>query len=101
MTIRVETDSFGELNVPADKYWGAQTQRSLKNFPIGWENNRSLSSGHWVQSSRRRLQSTCSRKTQPELGDAIVQAASEVYAGKFDDHFHSSSGKRVPVLNQI
>ena len=35
--IRVETDSFGPLDVPADKYWGAQTQRSIMNFPIGWE----------------------------------------------------------------
>ncbi|WP_255357370.1 lyase family protein, partial [Falsirhodobacter sp. alg1] len=32
-----ETDSFGPLEVPADKYWGAQTQRSIQNFPIGWE----------------------------------------------------------------
>ena len=34
---RTETDSFGPLEVPADKYWGAQTQRSIINFPIGWE----------------------------------------------------------------
>ena len=34
---RTETDSFGPLEVPADKYWGAQTQRSIMNFPIGWE----------------------------------------------------------------
>ena len=34
---RTETDSFGPLKVPSDKYWGAQTQRSLMNFPIGWE----------------------------------------------------------------
>ena len=34
---RSETDSFGPLEVPADKYWGAQTQRSIQNFPIGWE----------------------------------------------------------------
>ena len=34
---RTESDSFGPLNVPANKYWGAQTQRSLMNFPIGWE----------------------------------------------------------------
>ena len=34
---RTETDSFGPLEVPADKYWGAQTQRSIRNFPIGWE----------------------------------------------------------------
>jgi len=34
---RIETDSFGPLEVPSDKYWGAQTQRSIMNFPIGWE----------------------------------------------------------------
>ena len=34
---RTESDSFGPLEVPADKYWGAQTQRSIMNFPIGWE----------------------------------------------------------------
>ena len=34
---RTESDSFGPLEVPADKYWGAQTQRSILNFPIGWE----------------------------------------------------------------
>ncbi len=33
---RTETDSFGPIEVPEDKYWGAQTQRSLANFPIGW-----------------------------------------------------------------
>ena len=34
---RTETDSFGPLKVQADRYWGAQTQRSIMNFPIGWE----------------------------------------------------------------
>ena len=34
---RTESDSFGEIQVPIEKYWGAQTQRSLKNFAIGWE----------------------------------------------------------------
>ena len=34
---RIESDSFGELKIPKDKYWGAQTQRSIINFPIGWE----------------------------------------------------------------
>ena len=36
-TTRTETDSFGPLEVDASKYWGAQTQRSIRNFPIGWE----------------------------------------------------------------
>ena len=35
--VRIESDSFGNLEVPSNKYWGAQTQRSLINFPIGWE----------------------------------------------------------------
>ena len=88
MTIRVETDSFGELNVPADKYWGAQTQRSLKNFPIGWEKQpvaivRALGAIKQAAATVNMAQG----KLNPELGDAIVQAASEVYAGKFDDHF--------------
>src|SRR6202030_2924832 len=34
---RIETDTFGPIEVPADRYWGAQTQRSLQNFKIGWE----------------------------------------------------------------
>ena len=34
---RIESDSFGDLKVPKEKYWGAQTQRSILNFPIGWE----------------------------------------------------------------
>ncbi|MGB0646725.1 MAG: class II fumarate hydratase [Bradymonadia bacterium] len=88
MTIRVETDSFGELNVPADKYWGAQTQRSLKNFPIGWEKQpvaivRALGAIKQAAATVNMAQG----KLNPELGEAIVQAASEVYAGKFDDHF--------------
>ena len=34
---RTESDSFGPIEVPADRYWGAQTQRSVENYPIGWE----------------------------------------------------------------
>ena len=37
MSVRIEKDTFGPIEVPADKYWGAQTQRSLQNFRIGWE----------------------------------------------------------------
>jgi fumarate hydratase, class II len=45
---RTETDSFGPLEVPADKYWGAQTQRSIRNFPIGWESSPWPSSARWA-----------------------------------------------------
>ena len=85
---RTETDSFGPLEVPADKYWGAQTQRSIQNFPIGWERQpvpviRAL--GVVKQACAEVNMAT--GKLDAELGRAIVQAASEVVAGRFDDNF--------------
>jgi len=48
---RIETDSFGPLEVPNDKYWGAQTQRSIMNFPIGWEKQPvSIVRASWLKS---------------------------------------------------
>ncbi|MFC3571556.1 class II fumarate hydratase [Paracoccus simplex] len=87
-TTRTETDSFGPLEVPADKYWGAQTQRSIQNFPIGWEKQpvaivRAL--GVIKQAAAEVNMAT--GKLDPEIGKAMVQAASEVVAGKFDDNF--------------
>ena len=86
--IRVETDSFGPLDVPADKYWGAQTQRSIMNFPIGWEKQpvaivRAL--GVIKQAAAEVNMAT--GKLDEKLGRAMVQAAGEVVAGKFDDNF--------------
>jgi len=85
---RTETDSFGPLEVPADKYWGAQTQRSIRNFPIGWEKQpvaivRAL--GVIKQAAAEVNMAT--GKLDPVIGKAMVQAASEVVAGKFDDNF--------------
>ena len=85
---RTETDSFGPLEVPADKYWGAQTQRSIINFPIGWEKQpvaivRAL--GVIKQAAAQVNMAT--GNLDPALGKAMVQAASEVVAGKFDDNF--------------
>jgi fumarate hydratase class II len=85
---RTESDSFGPLEVPADKYWGAQTQRSLMNFPIGWEKQpvaivRAL--GVIKQAAAEANMEL--DNIDPELGRAIVQAAAEVVAGKFDDNF--------------
>ncbi|KGJ09282.1 class II fumarate hydratase [Paracoccus sphaerophysae] len=87
-TTRTETDSFGPLEVPSDKYWGAQTQRSIQNFPIGWEKQpvaivRAL--GVIKQAAAQVNMAT--GNLDPNLGEAIVQAASEVVAGKFDDNF--------------
>ena len=85
---RTETDSFGPLEVPDDKYWGAQTQRSLMNFPIGWERQpiaivRALGV---VKKACAQANMTLG-KLDSEKGDAIIQAASSVIAGDLDDNF--------------
>ena len=85
---RTETDSFGPLEVPADKYWGAQTQRSLINFPIGWERQpvaivRALGVIKQACAEANKAQGTLDAR----LADAIAAAAAEVAAGKFDDNF--------------
>jgi fumarate hydratase class II len=86
--MRVETDSFGPLEVPADKLWGAQTARSLINFKIGGQTQplpliRALG-----------IVKHCAAKTNmaqnnldPKIGEAIAAAALEVAEGKLDDHF--------------
>ncbi len=85
---RTETDSFGAIEVPADRYWGAQTQRSILNFPIGWERQpvaiiRAL--GVIKQAAAR--VNVAQGKLDPRLGQAIEAAAAEVAAGRWDDHF--------------
>ncbi|MEM1140037.1 MAG: lyase family protein, partial [Pseudomonadota bacterium] len=87
-TQRTETDSFGPIDVPADKYWGAQTQRSLKNFKIGTEKMpvpmiRALG-----------IVKRCAALANAKLGNldeaiakAIAEAAQEVIDGKLNDHF--------------
>ena len=85
---REETDSFGSLNVPADKYWGAQTQRSLINFPIGWEKQpisfvKALGA---IKQACAQANSSLG-KLPNDTGRAIQTAAGEVFAGKLDDHF--------------
>ncbi|MGC6418864.1 MAG: class II fumarate hydratase [Bradymonadia bacterium] len=86
--VRVESDSFGDLNVPADKYWGAQTQRSLMNFPIGWERQpAALVRALGVIKQAAAEVNVAQGKLNPELGEAICAAAAEVVAGRFDDHF--------------
>ncbi len=85
---RTETDSFGPLEVPSDKYWGAQTQRSLMNFPIGWEKQPVA-----IVRALGVIKQACAEANKKagaldaKLADAIIAAASEVVAGKFDAHF--------------
>ena len=85
---RTETDSFGPLEVPADKYWGAQTQRSIMNFPIGWEKQPiAIVRALGVIKQACAQANLAAGKLDKDRGDAIIQAASEVVAGKFDDNF--------------
>ncbi|GHG95402.1 class II fumarate hydratase [Pseudodonghicola xiamenensis] len=85
---RTETDSFGPLEVPSDKYWGAQTQRSLMNFPIGWEKQPvAIVRALGVIKQACAMANKASGKLDAKIADAVIQAASEVVAGKFDDNF--------------
>ena len=86
--IRVETDSFGPLDVPADKYWGAQTQRSIINFPIGWEKQPiAIVRALGVIKKACALVNIAQGDISAELGHVIAAAATEVMDGKFDDNF--------------
>ena len=87
-TTRIETDSFGPLEVPSEKYWGAQTQRSLINFPIGWEKQpiaiiRALGA---VKQACAQANLKLSRLPK-DKSEAIQAAANEVFSGKLDHHF--------------
>ena len=85
---RTETDSFGPLQVPNSKYWGAQTQRSILNFPIGWEKQpAAIIRALGVIKKACALANVEAGKLNKPHGMAIVEAASEVIAGKLDDHF--------------
>ena len=85
---RTETDSFGPLEVPTDKYWGAQTQRSLGNFKIGTETMPApLVRALGIVKMSAAKANMGLDNLEKEIGDAIVLAAGEVAEGKLDDHF--------------
>ena len=85
---RTEIDSFGPLEVPAEKYWGAQTQRSILNFPIGWERQPvSIVRALGVIKQACAQANLTLGKLDDGRANAIIQAASEVVEGKFDDNF--------------
>ncbi|MGI9394751.1 MAG: class II fumarate hydratase [Boseongicola sp.] len=85
---RTESDSFGPLEVPAEKYWGAQTQRSLQNFPIGWEKQPiAIVRALGVIKQACAEANKAAGNLEADKADAIVQAASEVVAGGLDAHF--------------
>src|SRR5467141_2333647 len=105
---RIETDSFGPIEVPADRYWGAQTERSRQNFRIGHD-RMPMPIIHALG-----IVKLAAAETNRELGlldqrraRAIVRAAREVIDGKFDDHFplvvwQTGSGTQTNMnLNEV
>lgn len=85
---RIETDTFGPLEVPAGRYWGAQTARSLINFKIGGQRmpQALMRAFGVVKMAAARANAKLGAYDQ-KIGDAIAQAAQEVYQGKWDDEF--------------
>src|SRR3954462_7621248 len=105
---RSETDSFGPIDVPADRYWGAQTERSRQNFKIG-QDRMPMAIVHALG-----IVKLASAQTNRELGlldarraGAIIRAAREVIEGKLDDHFplvvwQTGSGTQTNMnLNEV
>ena len=85
---RTETDSFGAIEVPAEHYWGAQTQRSLQNFRIGWERMPlSIVRALGVVKRAAAEVNMDLGELDGKLGPAIVAAAQEVIDGKLDAEF--------------
>jgi len=85
---RTETDSLGPIEVAKEKYWGAQTQRSLQNFDIGFE--RMPEPLIWAIGVQKKAAALANMKLgflETRLGDAIVLAAGEVIDGSLSDHF--------------
>ena len=88
MKTRTETDSFGQVTVDASRYWGAQAQRSLQNFRIGWE-KQPASIIRALGIIKRAAAETNLKLSglDPKIGTAVINAAQEVIEGKLNDHF--------------
>ena len=85
---RIENDSIGEIRVPTNKYWGAQTQRSIINFPIGWEKQPEaiIKALGIIKASAAKVNVKQGR-LEKRLGGAIVEASLQVMEGELNDHF--------------
>ena len=88
MQTRIETDTMGAVEVPADKYWGAQTARSLQHFAIGTERMpRELIRALGIVKKAAALVNAELGLLPPEKAQLIVRAADEVIEGRLDEHF--------------
>ncbi|OLN54768.1 fumarate hydratase, partial [Staphylococcus aureus] len=88
MSVKIEHDTFGEIEVPADKYWGAQTERSKRNFPVGKERMPIEVVYGFAQLKRAAaLANFDLGKLSEAKKDAIVYACDQILSGELDEHF--------------
>lgn len=88
MSTRTETDSIGPIDVPADAYWGAQTERSLENFPFGPRERMPAEIVHALAIVKQAAARVNRRHgLAADKADAIEAAATEIAAGQLDDQF--------------
>ncbi|CAC5642303.1 Fumarate hydratase class II [Staphylococcus aureus] len=88
MSVRIEHDTFGEIEVPADKYWGAQTERSKRNFPVGKERMPIEVVYGFAQLKRAAAIANFDLgKLSEAKKDAIVYACDQILSGELDEHF--------------
>ena len=88
MSKRIETDTFGKIQVESNKYWGAQSQRSLKNFDIGWEMQpKSIIKALGIIKAAAAEVNMKLGILNKDIGENIIKAAHEIIDGKLDDHF--------------
>jgi fumarate hydratase, class II len=85
---RIETDTFGPIEVADDRYWGAQAERSLGNFKIGWEKQpKPIIRALGIVKQAAAITNMALGKLDPKIGEVIVKASQEVIDGQLDDHF--------------
>ena len=109
MKVRIESDTMGPVEVPADKYWGAQTQRSVGNFRIGESGSmpRELIRGMAVLKKAAAMVNADLKALSQEKKDLIVSVCDEILDGKHDDQFplviwQTGSGTQTNMnLNEV
>ena len=105
---RVEVDSIGEINVPLEKFWGAQTQRSFENFQIGQDKMPvELIKAFAIQKKAAAISNIAIGKLKSELGEKIIDVCDEIINGKLNDQFplsvwQTGSGTQTNMnLNEV
>ena len=105
---RIEKDSLGEIRVQANKYWGAQTQRSLKNFPIGNDKMPfSVIKAFAIQKKAAAISNIAIEKLSKRIGEKIIDVCDQIIDEKLNDHFplsvwQTGSGTQTNMnLNEV